>query len=174
MRFFRHVACMTEVRNPFKILVGLFLRSANRLEDNTEAHPTEIRTNIEHVVWIELVRDIVQWIRFIYKIKRFRILKWSEFLYQLNVCRFPRQPMLREVRWLKQIISLLNLQPFLHYYIVGMLIPVAARSKAWVCCRLLTGIAGSNPASVMDVCLDYCVLSGRVFCVGLFTGPEES
>jgi len=26
----------------------------------------------------------------------------------------------------------------------------------------------------MDVCLDYCVLSGRVFCVGLFTGPEES
>jgi hypothetical protein len=26
----------------------------------------------------------------------------------------------------------------------------------------------------MDVCLDYCVFSGRVFCVGPFTRPEES
>jgi len=33
-------------------------------------------------------------------------------------------------------------------------IPVAARSKAWVCGRLLAGIAGSNPARVwMCVCV---------------------
>jgi hypothetical protein len=32
-------------------------------------------------------------------------------------------------------------------------IPVAARSKAWVCGRLVAGIAGSNPARGMDVCL---------------------
>jgi hypothetical protein len=32
-------------------------------------------------------------------------------------------------------------------------IPVAARSKAWVCGRLLAGIVGSNPAYGMDVCL---------------------
>jgi hypothetical protein len=32
-------------------------------------------------------------------------------------------------------------------------IPVAARSKAWVCGRSLAGIAGSNTAGVMDVCL---------------------
>jgi hypothetical protein len=32
-------------------------------------------------------------------------------------------------------------------------IPVAARSKAWVYGRLLTGIVGSNPAYGMDVCL---------------------
>jgi hypothetical protein len=32
-------------------------------------------------------------------------------------------------------------------------IPVAVRSKAWVCGRSLTGIVGSNPAKGMDVCL---------------------
>ena len=32
-------------------------------------------------------------------------------------------------------------------------IPVDARSKAWVCGRSLDGIAGSNPAGGMDVCL---------------------
>ena len=30
---------------------------------------------------------------------------------------------------------------------------VAARTKVWVCGRSLAGIAGSNPASGMDVCL---------------------
>ena len=33
------------------------------------------------------------------------------------------------------------------------LIPVAARSKAWVCGRSLDGTAGSNLAGDMDVCL---------------------
>jgi hypothetical protein len=32
-------------------------------------------------------------------------------------------------------------------------IAVAARSKPWVCGRSLAGIAGSNPARGMDVCL---------------------
>jgi hypothetical protein len=32
-------------------------------------------------------------------------------------------------------------------------IPVAMRSKAWVCGRSLARIVGSNPAGVMDVCL---------------------
>jgi len=31
-------------------------------------------------------------------------------------------------------------------------IPVAARSKTWVCRSLLAGIVGSNLAGVMDVC----------------------
>ena len=35
--------------------------------------------------------------------------------------------------------------------------PVAARSKASVCGRSLTGIVGSNPAYGMDVCL-LCVV----------------
>jgi hypothetical protein len=55
---------------------------------------------------------------------------------------------------------------------------VAARSKAWVCCRLVAGVVGSNPARDKDVCLLclYVVLScvGRVLCVGLITRPEES
>ena len=33
------------------------------------------------------------------------------------------------------------------------LIPVAARSKAWVCGRSLAGTAGSNLSGNMDVCL---------------------
>jgi len=32
-------------------------------------------------------------------------------------------------------------------------IPVAARSKAWVCGRSLAGRPGSNPAGGMDVCM---------------------
>ena len=34
-----------------------------------------------------------------------------------------------------------------------MPIPVAARSKAWVCGRSFAGIVGSNPAGGMDVCV---------------------
>jgi hypothetical protein len=55
-------------------------------------------------------------------------------------------------------------------------IPVTARSKTWVCGRSLAGIVSSNPAGGMDISLSCkcCVLSGRVFCVGLITRPEES
>jgi hypothetical protein len=31
-------------------------------------------------------------------------------------------------------------------------IAVITQSKAWVCGRLLTGIAGSNPEAAMDIC----------------------
>ena len=52
--------------------------------------------------------------------------------------------------------------------------PVVARSKAWVFGRSLTGIVGSNPARDMDVCCEYCVLSGRGLCHEQITRPEES
>ena len=38
---------------------------------------------------------------------------------------------------------------------------MTARSKVWVCGRLLAEIAGSNPTGGLDVCSDCCVLSGR-------------
>jgi hypothetical protein len=55
-------------------------------------------------------------------------------------------------------------------------IPVAARSKAWVCCRAVAGIAGSNPTGDMTFFFSCTVfvLSGRGLCVGLITRPEES
>jgi hypothetical protein len=57
-------------------------------------------------------------------------------------------------------------------------IPVVALSKAYVSGRLVAGIACSNLAEGMDVCLLclYVVLScvGRVLCDGLITRPEES
>jgi hypothetical protein len=56
-----------------------------------------------------------------------------------------------------------------------MPIPLAARSKAWVCGRSLAGSADSNPARDMDVCL-VCVvvLSGRGLYDGPITRSEES
>jgi hypothetical protein len=35
----------------------------------------------------------------------------------------------------------------------SLLIPLAARSKAWVCNPSFAGIAGSSPSGDMDVCL---------------------
>ena len=49
-------------------------------------------------------------------------------------------------------------------------VPVAARSKAWVCGHSPAEIVGSNPTEGMDVCL----LSGRGLCDELITRPEES
>ena len=54
---------------------------------------------------------------------------------------------------------------------------MAARSKDCACGRLLAGIAGSNLAEGMDICLESgecCVLPGKGLCVGLITRPEES
>jgi hypothetical protein len=54
-------------------------------------------------------------------------------------------------------------------------IPVAMRSKTWVCGRSLTRIVGSNPTGAwMSVSCECCVLSGRGLCDGLVPRPEES
>jgi len=42
---------------------------------------------------------------------------------------------------------------FSKHVIDNLPIPVAARPKGWYCSRSLAGIAGSNPAGSMDVCL---------------------
>ena len=48
------------------------------------------------------------------------------------------------------------------YLNVHVPVPVAARSKAWVCGRSPAEIVGSNPTWGMDICLlMLCVLSGR-------------
>ena len=54
-------------------------------------------------------------------------------------------------------------------------VPVAARSKAWICGRSPAEIVGSNPTGGMDVfCCECCVLSARGLCDELITRPEES
>jgi hypothetical protein len=53
-----------------------------------------------------------------------------------------------------------DLKPYLYTSLQP--IPVAMRSKAWVCGRSLAGSAGSNPAEVWSV-----ALSGRSICVEL-------
>jgi len=56
-----------------------------------------------------------------------------------------------------------------------MTVPVAMRHKAWVCGRSPAEIVVSNPAGAwISVCCECCVLSGRSFCVGLITRPEDS
>ena len=52
---------------------------------------------------------------------------------------------------------------------------MAALSKAQICDLSLAGIAISNSAGCMDVCVLHacCVLSDRGLCVGMITRPEE-
>ena len=55
-------------------------------------------------------------------------------------------------------------------------IPVAARSKEWVCGRSLAGTMFRIPpeGAWMFVCYECCVLTGRRLCDGLIARPEES
>ena len=54
-------------------------------------------------------------------------------------------------------------------------VPVAVRSKAWVCGHSPAEFVGSNPTGAwMFVCCECCVLSGRGLCDELITRPEES
>ena len=57
-----------------------------------------------------------------------------------------------------------------------MSVPVAARSKAWVCGRSIARVMVTNPTGVVDVCCECCVLSGRGrgLCNELFARPQES
>jgi hypothetical protein len=56
--------------------------------------------------------------------------------------------------------------------------PSGRATKAYICGRLVAGVADSNPARGMDVCLLclYVMLTcvGRGLCDGLITRPEES
>ena len=52
-------------------------------------------------------------------------------------------------------------------------VPVAARSKAWVCGCSLAEIVASNLTGDMNVC-QLCVLSGGDLCDEPITRPEES
>jgi hypothetical protein len=63
------------------------------------------------------------------------------------------------------------------------LIPVAARSKAWVCARLLAGVAGSNQAAgwislslslSLSLLRVLCLVRQRGLCVELISRAEES
>ena len=63
------------------------------------------------------------------------------------------------VQYVKEIpseldfLSVYRFQHPLFNYELCWPIPVAARSKAWVCRRWLAGNEGSNPAGDMDICL---------------------
>jgi len=68
-------------------------------------------------------------------------------------------------------------------YVIGLVIAVskpewlnllATRSKHWVCGCSLAGIAGLNPAGVMNVCRECWVLSGTGLCDGPIPRLEES
>jgi hypothetical protein len=55
--------------------------------------------------------------------------------------------------------------------ILTLPVPVAARSKAWVCGRSPAEIVGSNDTGGMDVCR---IFSVRDLCDELITRPEDS
>ena len=63
----------------------------------------------------------------------------------------------------------------MYAYLSLLPVPVAARSKVWVCCRSPAEIwVRIPPGAWMFVCCECCVLSGRGLCDGLITRPEES
>ena len=55
-----------------------------------------------------------------------------------------------------------------------MLIPVATRSKVWVCGRSVTRIASSNLVEDMDVCVCVSLEIAVCPCDGSISRPEES
>jgi len=57
---------------------------------------------------------------------------------------------------------------------VELPVPVAARSKAYICPRSPVDIVGSNPTGNIDVCRGCFVLSGRGLWDELITRPVES
>ena len=78
---------------------------------------------------------------------------WSFILalhFHLNLC-FPNSTF--PFRFSESESVFIGKHPFQNSLHQSPPIPVAARSKAWFCGRSLAGIAGSNPAGVMDVCL---------------------
>ena len=54
-------------------------------------------------------------------------------------------------RLLMMMMMMMMMMMYIYVYIY-MLVPVAARSKVWVCGRSPAEIAGSNSAGDMDVC----------------------
>ena len=83
------------------------------------------------------------------------------------------------IRYFKNWLELGKVFPISHNFptIYGCSVPVtvAARSKVWVCCRSLVGIAGSIPAGTwISVFSECCLLSGRGFSDWLITRPEDS
>jgi hypothetical protein len=62
------------------------------------------------------------------------------------------------LHWICHVILLLHTSIIIMpHNCVWLPVPVTARSKAWICGRSLAGIAGSNPARGMDVCLSWVV-----------------
>ena len=60
-------------------------------------------------------------------------------------------------------------------YLREVPVPVAARSKAWVCGRLPAECGfESRRLAWTSVCCECCMLSGRGLCDELITRPEES
>jgi hypothetical protein len=61
---------------------------------------------------------------------------------------------LQKLIHVKQVLEVSNISGYITQLVP---IPVAARSKAWVCGRSLTGIVGSNTTWGMDVCVVFVV-----------------
>jgi hypothetical protein len=78
-----------------------------------------------------------------------------EFLIFIMHSTFPTQTMLVHLLAVIMIRAEHKLQGTLVFITCTYTVPIplAARSKAWVCGCSLAGIAGSNPAMGIDVCL---------------------
>jgi len=93
-------------------------------------------------------------------------------VYTLSYWKTPHQPIVSVSH--KRTSGSVDVQTFERYIIATeyeilkwcLPIPVAVRSKAWICCLSFAEIAGSNPAWRMDVCLLWVLCIVRVLCLG--------
>jgi hypothetical protein len=75
----------------------------------------------------------------------------------------------------KSLYQLLVLKILICIFNICLPVPVAARSKAYVCDRSPAVIVSSNPTGGMDMSgCECCVFSGRGLCDELITRPGKS
>jgi len=105
---------------------------------------------------------------------------WFHFLPFTVVARHSERWCCKPVQWTVTAVVVCRVMHCMHYKIfysciaVRQPVPVAARSKTWVCGRSLAAIAGSNPTGGMNVCVLWVLCVVRSFCEGPIPRPEES
>jgi hypothetical protein len=77
--------------------------------------------------------------------------QWDCTLKETNICTY--SSLYIEIQHLNSSYMFCRPPSTLREYTHTMWIPVAARSKEWVCGRSLAGNVGSNSAGGMEVCL---------------------
>jgi hypothetical protein len=104
-------------------------------------------------------------------ITEIKLYVWLLFAWMRPHCLYYRKYLLKLCSWASAVLCAGRIQSFNAVY---TFVPVVACPKLRVCGPSLVGLTGSNPAGVITVHCECCVLSGIGSCDQLITRPEES